>query len=190
MEKKISQFRQSNLPAPYKSKAMLFRFILALLGIFLVAYFHKDSILQILLLTSVGIIVPLLTLRMKWRMQIIEMGLKEGRRLSFNDMRATKAGQKSLNYLLLFFGLYLILLVLGFIFPERLSSFACREFYLKMLREIGNIGTPYVTPPSPSPLHYKLTTCTDTIFGTIYYLFGGAIGSYIPLYLWARKLPR
>ena len=188
MEKKVSQFRQSNLPYPYKPKTMLFFLLIALVGIFLLAYLHKDSILQILLLTILGVILSLSTV--KWRIQSIEIELKEGKRLSFKNLCATKAGKKSLNYFFIFFGIYLIIVILGLVFPERMSSFALREFYLKMLQEIGDIGAPYVTPPSPSPLTYKFATFSDVIAGSMYYLLGGIIGVYMPIYLWARKLPK
>ena len=190
MEKKISQFRQSNLPYPYKLKTQRSYLIIALVGIFLIACLHKDSVLQILLLTILGVTLPLFTLKMKWRIQIIEICLKEGKRLSFKNLCATKAGKKSLNFLLIFFGIYLMMVVLGLIFPEMMSSFALREFYLKMLQEIGDIGAPYVTPPSPSPLTYKFATFSDVIAGSMYYLLGGIIGIYMPIYLWARKLPK
>ena len=91
MEKEVLQFRQSNLPYPYKPKTMLFYLIIALVGIFLIAYLHKDSVLQILLLTILGAILPLSTI--KWRIQIIEICLKEGKRLSFKNLCATKPGK-------------------------------------------------------------------------------------------------
>ena len=188
MEKKIPKLCRSNLPYPYKLKTMLFYLIIALVGIFLIAYLHKDSVLQILLLTILGVILSLSTV--KWRIQIIEICLKEGKRLSFKNLCATKAGKKSLNYFFIFFGIYLIIVILGLVFPERMSSFALREFYLKMLQEIGDIGAPYATPPSPSPLTYKFATFSDVIAGSMYYLLGGLIGLFVPLYLWARKLPK
>ena len=188
MEKKDLQLRRSNLPYPYKPKAMLFFLFIALTGILLIAYLHKDSVFQVLLLTILGVTLSLSTI--KWRIQIIEICLKEGKRLSFKNLRATEAGKKSLNYLLIFYGVYLIIVMLGLIFPEKMSFFAVRDFYLKMLQEIGNIAAPYVTPPSPSPLTYKLATFNDVITGTMYYLLGGIIGVYMPIYLWARKLSK
>lgn len=186
MKKKVSVLCRSNLPYPYKPKIMLFFLFIALAGIFLIAYLHKDSVFQILLLTILGVTLSLSTI--KWRIQSIEIRLKEGRRLSFKNLRTTEAGKKSLNYLLIFYGVYLIIVMLGLIFPETMSSFAGRESYLKRLQEIGNIAN--MTPPSPSPLSYKLTTCTDVINGTMYYLLGGIIGVYMPIYLWVRKLPK
>ena len=188
MEKKDLQLRRSNLPYPYKPKTMLFYLFIALAGIFLIAYLHKDSVLQILSLITLGAVIVLPSI--KWKFQMVEICLKEEKPLSFKNLRATAASKKGAKYLLIVFGVYLIMVVLGLIFPEKMSSLAVRESYLKMLQEIGNIAAPYMTPPSPSPLIYKLATCTDVIAGTMYYFLGGIIGGSVPTYLWARKLPK
>jgi uncharacterized membrane protein len=56
---------------------------------------------------------------------------------------------------------------------------------------LGNIVAPDEWPPLLMTLRiYKLAIFVSIFEKTLLYLIGGVIGLLMPIYLWARKLPK
>lgn len=175
MKKEVSQFRQRDLPSFFLLKTIRSHLIWALIGIPLIGYLQRDNIPLVLFFIVLGITFSLPAKR--WTIQIIEICQKEGRRLNFEDVRATKPGKELLNYLRFFGGMYVVMFILGLVVPE---------LYL------GDIAAHHELMLSPpmSPRMYKLATFVSVFEMTLFYLIGGVIGGYTPIYLWVRKLPK
>lgn len=188
MKRQDSQLSRSKLPLFYKPKFMLLLLLIVLIIMLWTVYRHKDSVFQVLLLAILGAVLSLPGA--KWGFQAIETCFREEKSVSSKNLRATAASKKGTKYFFIFFGIYVIIVVLGLIFPEKMSSLVLSESYLKMIQEIGNIASPYVTPPMPSPVICKFARSGDIIAGTSYYVFGGAIGSLLFLYFKIRKFSK
>ena len=176
MEKKVSQFRQSNLPHQYKPATVLVYLIFAMGSIFLIGYMLRDDIFSTLFFVALGIIVILPA--KKWTIQHIEIRLKEGKNLYFADLRATRPGKKSSNRILIFIGVHItiITIMLCLLFPGVYS---------------GDLSAFYEMSPLLMALRTPLPGFSHRMVGVILsYLAGGIIGFYVPVYLWARKLPK
>jgi hypothetical protein len=166
MEKKVSELTRSNLPLSYKPMIPLFLLFMALVLTLLIWYIRRDNIFHILLLTGLGIITSWFT--GKWEIQAIKMCLKDGKSPGFKNKLATIPGNKAFIHGLGNTIIFLVIIIIAIIFPEKFSS-KLTEFWQETTRDMVLRGL-WVVP------------FADIVMGITYYLFGTIIGRFMPIY--------
>lgn len=174
MEKKVSELTRSNLPLSYKPIIPLFLLFMALVVILLIWYMRRDNIFHILLLTGLGIITS--WFGGKWEIQAIKMCLKDGKSPGLKNRLATIPGNKAFIHGLGNKIIFLVMIIIVLIFPEKFSSHIT-EFWQETTRDMALRGL-WIIP------------FADIVMGITYYFSGTIIGYFMPIYLWARKLPK